>query len=106
MCPSVPTVSGRAPGGDNGEGALICDGLANGFAVVGLVGNDGERRTGPVEECRQDLRIVDLAAGDDEVSGPGDLPSNTNSDCVIIGPEGEAHKGDPNYTMNQRDNAA
>ena len=37
-------VSGRAPGRDDGEGALACDGLAGGPAVVGLVGDDGERR--------------------------------------------------------------
>ena len=36
-------VSGRAPGRDDGEGALVCDGLADGSAVVGLVGDDGER---------------------------------------------------------------
>jgi len=37
-------VFGRAPGRDDGKGALACDGLAGGPAVVGLVGDDGERR--------------------------------------------------------------
>ncbi len=66
-------VSGCAPGRDDCEGALVCDGLADGSAVVGLVGDDGERRIGPVEECQQDLSIVDLAAGDDEAPGPAML---------------------------------
>ncbi len=36
-------VSGSAHSGDDCEGALVCDGLADGSAVVGLVGDGGER---------------------------------------------------------------
>ena len=37
--------------------------------AVSLVGDDGKRRSGAFEKVRQDLTVMDLAAGDDKAPG-------------------------------------
>ena len=64
------TVSFRvrvATAGNDWQGALIFDLLAHVFAVVGFIGRDGERWPGRVEHFADDLTVVDLPAGYDEV---------------------------------------
>jgi hypothetical protein len=52
---------------DDRQGAFIFDLLAHRFAVVGLVGCNGERRLGSVEYVADDLTIVDLSTRHGEV---------------------------------------
>jgi hypothetical protein len=43
--------------------------LADGVRAVSLVGDDGTRYSGAIEKIRQDLGVMDLAAGDDKAPG-------------------------------------
>ena len=53
--------------GDDGQDAFIFDLLADFRAVISLVGGDGDRWLGRVQNVGDDLAVMDLAAGDDEV---------------------------------------
>jgi len=51
------------------ESALIGDGFSDRACVIGLVGDDGQRRSRPVQQVRQNLSVMNLAAGDNKASG-------------------------------------
>lgn len=55
---------------DDGQGTFILDLLTHLFAVVGLVAGDGERRPGRREDIFDNLTVMDLSAGDNEVQRP------------------------------------
>ncbi len=51
------------------QSPVIGNKLTDGARAVSLVGDDGKRRTGVFEKVRQDLTVMDLAAGDDKAPG-------------------------------------
>ena len=51
------------------QSPVIGNELTDGARAVSLVGDDGKRRTGVFEKVRQDLTVMDLAAGDDKAPG-------------------------------------
>ncbi len=51
------------------ESALIGDGLSDRARVIGFVGDDRQRRSRPVQQVRQNLAIMNLAAGDNKTPG-------------------------------------
>ena len=51
------------------QSPVIGNELADGARAVSLVGDDGKRRSGALEKVRQDLTVMDLAAGDDKRRG-------------------------------------
>ena len=57
---------GGDPGGDDREGTVIADGLADSTAVISFVGNHRQRGGGMDEQFGEDGRVVRLATGDDE----------------------------------------
>lgn len=59
-----------AAAGDDGQGTIVRDLLADFLAVIGFVSRDGERRPGRREDIFDNLTVMDLAAGDDEVQRP------------------------------------
>ena len=63
-------LSSIASVGDDGQRALVFDVLTDFLAVVSLVSADGEWRLGGVEHFFNDLTVMDLSAGDDEVQRP------------------------------------
>ena len=67
---AIGVPGGVAAAGNDGQGAFVGDLLAHFFAVVGLVGGDGQRRPGSVQNLRNDLTVMDLPAGEDEVQRP------------------------------------
>jgi len=67
---AVGLLGSVAAAGDDGKSAFVLDLLADFFAVVGLVGGDGERRSGGVENLFDDLAVMDLAARQYEVQWP------------------------------------
>ena len=58
------------PAGNDRQRAFVLDLLAHFLAVIGLVGGDGERRSGGVENLFDDLAVMDLAARQYEVQRP------------------------------------
>jgi len=58
--------SGAAAGNDR-QSPFVFDLLADLLAVVGLVCGDGERQVWGVQNLFDDLAVMDLTAGDDEV---------------------------------------
>ena len=62
-------LSGVALRGNDRQGAIIGDQLANGARAVSLVGDDGKRGFGILEKVGHDLTVMDLAAGDDKAPG-------------------------------------
>jgi hypothetical protein len=62
-------VSGIALRGNDRQGPVIGDQLADGARAVSLVGDDGERGFGILEKVGQNLTVMDLAAGDDKAPG-------------------------------------
>ncbi len=59
---TVGLLGGVAAAGNNRQSAFILDLLAHFRAVVGLVGGDGQWRSGRVEHVANDLTVVDLPA--------------------------------------------
>ena len=64
---AIGFLGGVAAAGDDGQGAFIPDLLPHRLAVVGLVGRNGERRSGSIQHFFDDLAVMDLSARDDEV---------------------------------------
>ena len=64
---TVGLLGGVAATGDDWQSAFILDLLAHFLAVVGLVGCDGQWRSGSVEHVANDLTVVDLPARHREV---------------------------------------
>jgi len=58
---------GVAAAGDNRHGAFVGDLATNFVAVIGLVGGDGQRRPGGVQNVFDDLTVMDLPARQREV---------------------------------------
>jgi hypothetical protein len=63
----------RLPGvalrGDDRQGPIVGNQLADRTRAVGLIGDDGKRGFGILEKVGQDLTVMDLAAGDDKAPG-------------------------------------
>jgi len=59
---TIGFLGGGAATGKDRQGAFIFDLLTDFLAVVGLVGGNGQRRSGRVEHLANDLAVVDLAA--------------------------------------------
>ncbi len=53
----------------NDRQSAVIGNETDGARAVGLVGDDGKRRSGAFEKARQDLTVMDLAAGDDKAPG-------------------------------------
>ena len=51
------------------ERALISYGFSNRAGVIGLIGDDCQRRSRAVQQVRQNLAVMNLAAGDDKTPG-------------------------------------
>jgi hypothetical protein len=51
---------------DYGHGAIVADHPPDGFATMGLVGNDRQWGDEVAEERGQDRRVVDMATGQGE----------------------------------------
>ncbi len=51
------------------ESALIRYRFSNRAGVIGLIGNDRQRRPRPVQQVRQNLAVMNLAAGDNKTPG-------------------------------------
>ena len=62
-------LSGVAFVGNDRQGPTIGNELTDGPRAISLVGDDGKRRSGAFEKVRQDLTVMDLAAGDDKAPG-------------------------------------
>jgi len=58
---------GVAAARDDRQGSLVLDLLTHFLAVVGFVAGYGQRCSGNVEDLANDLAVVNLAAGYDEV---------------------------------------
>ena len=64
---TIGFLGGIAAARDDRQGAFILDLLPHFLAVVGLVGGNGQWRSGRVENLGNDLAVVDLAARHHEV---------------------------------------
>ncbi len=62
-------LSGVALRGDNRQRPAIGDELADGPRAIGLVGDDGQRRSATIQKVRHDLAVMNLAAGNDKAPG-------------------------------------
>ena len=51
------------------ESALISYRFSNRAGVIGLIGDDRQRRSRPVQQVRQNLAVMNLTAGDDKTPG-------------------------------------
>ncbi len=51
------------------ESALIGYGFSNRAGVIGLIGNDRQRRSRPVQQVWQNLAVMNLAASDNKTPG-------------------------------------
>ena len=51
------------------ESALISYSFSNRAGVIGLIGDDRQRRSRPVQQVRQNLAVMNLAAGDNKTPG-------------------------------------
>ena len=51
------------------ENALIGDRFSNPAGVIGLIGDDCERRSRPLQQVQQNLAVMDLATGDNKTPG-------------------------------------
>ena len=60
---AISLLDSVAATGDDGQSAFILDLLAHFLAVVGLVGGNGQRRSGSIEHVANDLTVVDLPSG-------------------------------------------
>ena len=59
---TIGFLGGGAAAGNDRQGTFIFNLLTDFLAVVGLVGSNGQWRSGGVEDVANDLAIVDLAA--------------------------------------------
>jgi len=64
---TIGFLAGRASAWDDGQSAFILDLLTDLLAVISLVGGDGERWLGRVQNRFDDSAVMDLSARDDEV---------------------------------------
>ena len=64
---TIGFLGGIAAAWNDRQGAFILDLLTHFLAVVSLVGGDGEWRSGRVEHIINDLAVMNLPAGHDEV---------------------------------------
>ena len=55
------------------ESALISYRFSNRAGVIGLIGDDRQRRSRPVQQVRQNLAVMNLAAGDNKTPGAAKL---------------------------------
>ena len=67
---AIGFLDGIAAARNDGQGAVVLDRLADFLVVVGLVRGDGERRPWGIEHRGDDLAVMDLTAGDDEIQRP------------------------------------
>jgi hypothetical protein len=63
-----------APTGNDGNGPVIPDVLADFLAVIGFIGTDGHGRPGRHEHILDDLAVVNLPSGHDKLQWAA-LPS-------------------------------
>ncbi len=59
--------------GNDRESSFIGDGFSDRAGVIGLIGDNGQRRSWPVQQIRQYLDVMNLAAGDNKASGAATL---------------------------------
>jgi hypothetical protein len=67
---AIGLLGGGAAAGDNRQGAFVGDLLPDLCAVVGLVGGDGQRWPGNVQDLLDDLTVMNLPAREREVQRP------------------------------------
>ena len=87
---------GVAAAGDDRHGTIILDRLAHGLAVVGLVAGDSQGRLRRLQKLTDDLIVMHLAAGHDEVKRPalaidermdfGRAAAAADADCLMAFP--------------------
>ncbi len=93
---AIGFLGGGAVVGDDRQGPFVLDLLAHLLAVVGLVGGNGERWVCRVQNLFDDLAVMDLTAGRDEVQrAPFAIddrvdfraaPASTDADSLILLP--------------------